>query len=330
MFKRFHAFPGYRSPDPEDRGDSLPGDEEAAAAAAAEAEAAKAKAAELTEEEKKALPGAKAPAAKAEGEAAAEGEEGAGLTDEEKQNLKVPKARLDAAIAKGRAREAELRAQIEALTRTSASDATTTSVATIEKEIEELEAKHKAALDDGKSDAATALLREIRIRERQISDLRSEFKSEQARLLAVEQVKVDLLVSRLEEQFPQINPESDEYDQEVVDEVLFLRQSFEAKGLPSSEALSRAMKYVFVAAPAKPEESEKKGLAAGGAGGDRKVKAVGKTVDAMKRTPPSTSLAGADTDKKGGAPETNVQQMTDEEFEALPESTKARMRGDFA
>lgn len=341
MFKKILAFPGYRSPvgDGEDggdgdRGDDLTPDQKAAPEPTG-------KAAILTEEEKAALPGAKAKAdaggaaaADAGGAAAGDAdgeEEETGLTDEEKQNLKVPKARLDAALAKGRAREAELRAQIEALTRTSSTDAATKSVAEIETDIEALEAKHKQALDDGKSEVATSLLREIRIRERQIADLRSEGLSERARALAVEQVRVDLLIARLEDQFPQINPDSDEYDQDAVDEVLFLRQSFEAKGLPSSEALSRAMKYVFASAPAKPADApEKKGLAATGPASNRKPAAVAKAVDAAKRTPAAVDVVGLDSDKKGGGLEGNVAEMTEEEFEALPESTKARLRGDTA
>lgn len=316
---------GYFDKDPDgagagaaDRGDKV---DDAAGAAKDAPGVGAAAAAELEKEEKDAVPGAGAAAGAADEE---------GKDAGKKAPITIPKARFDEVIAKGKEREAELRAEIERLTRTSAADATAENIQAVEKVIGELEAKHKQALDDGKSEEATAVLREIRIRERQIASMQSENLSERARALAVEQVKVDLLVSRLEEQFPQINPESDEYDQETVDEVLFLRQSFEARGLPSSEALSRAMKYVFAAAPAAPaaKGEEKKGLS-GAASGDRKGKAVEKAVDAASRQPPSTATAGMDSDKAGGGIVGNVSQMSEEEFAALPASTKARLRGDF-
>jgi hypothetical protein len=45
----------------------------------------------------------------------------------------------------------------------------------------------------------------------------------QARAIAVEQVRLDLMVERLEQEYPQINPDADEYDQDLVDEVMELR-----------------------------------------------------------------------------------------------------------
>lgn len=63
---------------------------------------------------------------------------------------------------------------------------------------------------------------------------------------------------------------------------------------------------------------------------DRKQAQVSKNLDVTKRQPASMKDVGLDSDKLGATSTTpDVNQMTREEFDALPESTKARMRGDF-
>ena len=112
------------------------------------------------------------------------------------------------------------------------------------------------------------------------------------------------------------------------------RGYMERERLSPSKALLKAVQYVMkraqpAPADAKPAE-EKGGLSRADKGTDRKEAAVAKNLDAANRQPASTKKAGADSDKHGQtAPTPEAEQLTYEEFSALPDSTKAKMRGDF-
>jgi len=82
-------------------------------------------------------------------------------------------------------------------------------------------------------------------------------------------------------------------------------------------------------APVETQEPAK-GLGAAAKGVDRKTAAVAKNLDASKRQPASSKSLGADSDKYGqNAPTPSAEDMSYEEFSALPESVKAKMRGDL-
>lgn len=118
----------------------------------------------------------------------------------------------------------------------------------------------------------------------------------------------------------------------VTDDVLDKQRGYiERERLSPSQALLKAVKYVMSRAQPPAEKPEEKGgLSRADRGTERKEAAVAKNVDAANRQPASTKKAGADSDKHGQtAPTPEADQMTYEEFSALPDSTKAKMRGDF-
>ena len=62
---------------------------------------------------------------------------------------------------------------------------------------------------------------------------------------------------------------------------------------------------------------------------ERKKEAVKKTLDAVGKTPPSTTKVGMDSDKAGGAlTAKDVMKLSQEDFSKLPDDVLARMRGD--
>lgn len=250
-----------------------------------------------------------------------------------KKEATIPKARFDELNRKSREREQALADRIAELERSAKRDAEQQDVEKLNGEIESLEEAYQKQLDAGETAKARETMRQIRLKERQVIEAQVEHKSERARQLAVEQFKVDMLVERLEADFPALNPNSDDYDQDVVDEIGFLRASFEKSGMASSAAIARAVKYVLgeaKKAAAEPEtETKGKGLNPGKKD-ERRTEQVKKNVDAAKKQPADLNKAGIDSNKKGGGIDTNsINDMSEDEFNALPASTKARLRGDF-
>ena len=95
-----------------------------------------------------------------------------------------------------------------------------------------------------------------------------------------------------------------------------------------SKALVEAVRHIMAQRESSAPATKGKALGAPVLG--RKEAAVAKNLDAARRTPASTRVVGADSDKHGQTgPLPSVDDMTFEEFNALPEKTKARLRGDF-
>ena len=116
----------------------------------------------------------------------------------------------------------------------------------------------------------------------------------------------------------------------VLEELADLRRGGGDKGHVALEAARQIENYSTLGGLVKGVETEKGGLSRADKGTDRKEAAVAKNLDAANRQPASTKKAGADSDKHGQtAPTPEADQMTYEEFSALPDSTKAKMRGDF-
>lgn len=238
-----------------------------------------------------------------------------------RRQIRVPKARLDQEIAARKALEQRL----ADLTKQSKKEAEDTTSASLDREIAELENKYDELLADGETKKANEIMRAIRAKERQAVELRSEQKSERARVQAVEQIRLDTLIEKLEADFPALDPDATDYDQEAVDEVMLLRGGFEKQGMTSTDALARAVKYVL-GTPAKKAAADepKKGL-----GDGRRQSQTKKNLDAEKRIPGRVDRVGVDSDRRGENRSQDVTNMSEEEFNSLPESTKARLRGDL-
>lgn len=305
-----------------------------------------AEAASKAEEDEKVVKGKKDDEEADDKKKAADADEEVDEEEEEKKEVKktgtIPKARFDELRTKSKQAIEALTKQVEDLTKKATVDTRVEDTKKTETAIENLEKEFEALMADGNNSAAAAKMREIRILERSLVMAAATFESEKARAVAVEQVRLDMLVQKLEERFPQINPDAEEYDQEVVDEVMELRTAFEKSGKASSEALSKAVKYVFADKVAKEDEKAKEKdddadeekddkndkKSAKEKEAERKKAAVARNAKDAKKIPAKTAEHGVDSDKKGGGDSKNLDTMSEEEFNALPESTKARMRGD--
>lgn len=250
------------------------------------------------------------------------------------KDAKIPKARFDEAVGKEReAREAaerraaELERQLQERART---QETSAKVEELEAQISALEKKHADLLLDGDSEGAAALMRQIRHAERQIARAEAVAETQRHMTQTLEAERVETVIARMEADFPQFNPQSEQYDQDLVELVLTKQRSLiEREGMSPSKALERAGKDVaerFLVE--RQEQGERAGLGKAESQTDRKAAQVQKNLDTQKRQAPSMKDAGLDSDKAGIQGKVDVTKLTAEEFAALPESTKAKLRGD--
>lgn len=199
--------------------------------------------------------------------------------------------------------------------------------AKLESEIQALETAHAKALIDGDAEKAAATMGQIRLKERQIAIAESSTMTARAKDEAREEIRVDLAIEQLETTYPVLNKDAEEFDQDVVDEVLGWQQVYIAKGMNAAQALLKAAQKVVVKAEVAAPAAEKKGLAAGAT--ERAKAQIDKNLETARKQPPSLKDAGIDSDKAGIQGDVDVSKLTYEEFSALPAATKARLRGDL-
>jgi hypothetical protein len=251
--------------------------------------------------------------------------------DKEDGEPLIPKSRFDAQLAKERdraeaaeRRAGELEKQAAQVTRNLDVDRAVADVAALRKE-------ERKALLDGDEDAAAQISAQADRLNRQIAIAESGELTGQAKDQALEDMRFELTLERLEERYPTLAAGHEDYDQDLVDDILDKQRGLmQRERLSPSKALAKATEAVMSRQAPAPA-GEKTGLAAAQTGEPRKAAAVAKNLDAAARQPGNLKEAGLDSDKAGQTkPTPSAGDMTYEEFEALPEATRAKMRGDFA
>jgi len=123
---------------------------------------------------------------------------------------------------------------------------------------------------------------------------------------------------------PALNPKGDDYDQEKVEALEAMVSGFERRGKPSAAALVTAVSMLFdVDLTGKPSTSASSSAPAA-VRAEKKPDAK-KAVDTMKKQPPAADGMGVNKDDT----RLRIADLSDEEFDKLPASTKARYRGDI-
>lgn len=246
----------------------------------------------------------------------------------------IPKARVDEMVRSERERAEAAENRMRELEKQIKKDVTTEDTKKIEALIVDLEKKHAKAILDGKSDEAADLASQIRLKERQIQIEMSKGMSSQAKEEAREEIRLDMTIERLQADYPMLNEDDESFDQDAVDMVLATQQQYiREKGLTPAVALARAAaKVMSKLAPAKDldDEDDKKGGLGKAKEVDGRTKAqLDKNIETSKKQPADTKSAGVDSDKKGIKEDVQASKLSYDEFAALPEATKARMRGDL-
>ena len=129
------------------------------------------------------------------------------------------------------------------------------------------------------------------------------------------------VIDTLEKTYDVFDPASDKFNKDLVDETLLLKDTYVSQKYTPAEAMQRASAMVLHMngiASAQPTARANPAAVPSTA-------AVKRNVDALNAQPPAMP-AGA---QQQGTPEIDITKLTEEEFDALPEATVARMRGDL-
>jgi len=249
---------------------------------------------------------------------------------------RIPLDRHQTILARERDQRAALEAELARYKQGEKVAEVSAEITEAENALVKLEEQHAGLLADGKAAEAAALMSRIRKDERAIIEQRAGLQLAAVQARAVEQVRYETTVERLEEAYPQINPDHEDFDKDKTAEVLDLRDAFKARGETPSKALQKAVKYVFPATTTKQKAATEvearvdKDAAAKAVADARRTDAVKKNVDAALKQAPNTSKVGMDHDKAGGGEITakTVMNMSYDQFSKLTDADLARARGD--
>jgi len=237
----------------------------------------------------------------------------------------VPKSRLDEVLSKQKALQKQLddmkAAQVVAESAPEEYDFAT-------KEVE-----YQTLVLDGEAEKAAALRQEMRKAER--DQMAFEMRQEMTQTVNQNQQATALQTAAtdLEVNFPVFDQNSESYNAEYTQEVIDLRDAFITQGLGAVEALGKAANFVVKSYDLVEAEADEGSALSGSKAPARRADEVAK-----KRAEVSRKLRAADaqppelpgeSSANRGEKGLDVASMSEDEFNALPEATLKRLRGDI-
>lgn len=248
------------------------------------------------------------------------------------KDTRLPLARHEEILNKERERRAAVEAELAQYKQGKQVAELGAQITEAETKLQDLEATYAKQLTDGETEKAAATMAEIRRTERSINERASEAREAAAEARAVERVRYDMTVERLEDQFPALNPDHDDFDKTKTAEILELKEAYQLKGYPPSAALQKAVKLIMPPAT-KAQESAvevEPRVDAKAVEAARKAAAAAATAAAVGKTPASMNKTGLDSDRAGGGltAAKDVIKMPYNEFVKLDDAALARLRGD--
>jgi hypothetical protein len=244
---------------------------------------------------------------------------------------KTANERIQELIRRNKDREADLQRQIADLQKATSAAKTNENLEQAEAQLTELEEKYAQLMLDGSTKEAAAVRQQMRQMERAITIAEARQEAAQAKDAVKAELAYDSAVAQLEEQWPVLNPDAEEFDGELAQEVLELHTGLVAKGMAPAAAIQKAVRYVMSANGLTSSNDR------GDAAPDPKVNGLKRTLDtknrnaaAAKAQPPNAVKVGADSNALGGdVSEASVLKMSQEDFSKLSDEALAKMRGDF-
>jgi hypothetical protein len=241
-----------------------------------------------------------------------------------KKGQMVPKSRLDEVLAKQKA----LQKQLDELKQSNQPP---------EPELpsydfEAKEREYQELILDGEPEKAAKVRSDIRAAEREAMshELRREVEHTVSR--NNEETALQQAAALLETEYPVFDLNSADYNEDFTQEVIELRDAFIVQGLRAVDALSKASNFVIKAHDIGAEIDDSSALAAKQAPKKaldevaKKRAEVAKKLDAAKKQPPE--LPG-ESSSSHGEKALDISTLSEEEFNALPEATLRRLRGDI-
>ncbi len=231
----------------------------------------------------------------------------------------VPKSRLDEVLAKQKALQKQLdeakAAQEQVLENAP------------EYDFGSKEAEYQQLVLDGEAEKAVDLRNEIRNAEKEQFMFEVQAKIGQTVQKSQEMTELQTKAAEIEATFPVLNENSADFDVDLQNEVVELRNAFMSQGYTPADSLTKAAEYTLAAK--RPELLNPTEVAEAPKANEqvvqkKKVANINKKLKAADSQPPSMKGESAKGDKK-----IDLNMLSDDEFSALPEETLRRMRGDF-
>jgi len=251
--------------------------------------------------------------------------------DEKKREARIPESRHKAILEKEREKRADLERQLAKYQQGGQIADMNAELTAAENSILTMEKEHTRLLSDGEIDKAAALMQKIRHTERQITEYKGDLKIQAAEIRATERVRFNTALERVEAAFPTLNPDHESFDADLSDEVVDLMEAYKLKGYTPTVSLQKAVKALVeprttkqeLATTVAPKVSDKDVAA------ERKASAVGKTRDAVAKTPPRMGAVGVDSEKMGAVLDAqSIMKLSQKDFAKIDADTLARLRGD--
>ena len=252
-----------------------------------------------------------------EEEVAAEADDGPEIEDKKKSPM-VPKSRLDEVLAKQKALQKQLDEQ--------AAQQAQAQAEAPEYEFDAKEAEYQQLVLDGEIEKATSLRTEIRNAEREQTMFEVQQKMGQTVQQSQEAIQLQATAKAIEEQYPILDENSQDYNNDLANEVVELRDAFIMQGYQAADALTKATKYVVSGNTPEPVQEAAPPKSNGAVIQKKKTAAVKKKIEASQSQPPDLKGQG---NAERGEGTFDVNALSEDEFNALPEETLRRMRGDF-
>ncbi len=240
------------------------------------------------------------------------------VVPEKKVSKMVPRQRLDKVREREKAANARIEALEQQLNSLSSKQEQNKGFEEFTTKVDSLYEQVEQARAEGDYKAAAKLQRELDGLRDTANHSRADYVSKQAALRVQEEIAFNALVDQAEALAPELNPKDGAFDPDTLEEVDTMTRSLEAQGVKTAVALKRAMKYVLGR-----DVFAEKTLPRAVAPGPKKTDIV-KNVAAAQKIPPVISGAQPEREAK-----VDVSKLTDAEMAKLPESVKARLRGDF-
>lgn len=243
----------------------------------------------------------------------------------------IPLDRHEKLLKKERARREELEAQLSQSRAGQQMAQANEDLSRVEDELVAMEAKYNDLLAEGDTQAAAQLMTQIRRKNAELSSITAAQRDAEVMARAVEKVRFDEALDRIEEAYPELDPGSEDYDEDTYQDVYDLMMAGRQRGLSATKALQRAVARVMGAETT----AQKRATTAtprvdeNDVASRRRGEAVRRNLDAARRTPPATHRISANNDAAGGALTAKaVMSMSEDDFEKLSDKDLARLRGD--
>jgi hypothetical protein len=240
--------------------------------------------------------------------------------EEEPKSHMIPKSRYDSV----KSRLDKALDELDSMKKSNTTGMSAKGAEDLTSKLDDVASKLNEALASGDLDTANKLHAE----ERKLTEQVFEMKAQSIAAQQVEQLRYQDYVTKIEEEYPELNEDDGRYSKDLSREVVDLLEAFEARGYRPVDALKRAVGYVF---PDGPTAEQQAAETVDDPGAKRRAKSLRKNVAAAKKQPPRTKGKGVDSDKAGPRTPLSLIDLDDEAFDELDLDSEEmrKARGDY-